>query len=184
MATPAVFPVWTEQDYLEFENSSSVRHEFYGGMVVALAGASEEHAILASTLIVELGIQLEDSPCVPVANDLRLWNPDSKAYFYPDVMVVCPAGGQQEARLVVEILSPSTEKIDREYKRSVYRMSRTILDYLIVSQDRMWIEHDTRADVDSPWVEKSYSLPQDVIALQSIGCVLSVGRIYRRIAGE
>ncbi len=55
-----------------------------------------------------------------------------------------------EAGVVVEVVSPSTEQIDREYKRSVYRMSKTILDYLIVSQDRMWIEHDTRADVNSP----------------------------------
>jgi Uma2 family endonuclease len=150
-------------------------------MVVALAGGSENHMQLASDLLVEIANQLGDGPCRVVSHDCRVNFGDANAYFYPDVVVRCPGNSGMEAGVVVEVVSPSTEQIDREYKRSVYRMSKTILDYLIVSQDRMWIEHDTRADVDSPWVEKSYSLAQDVIALPSIGCSLSVGRIYRRI---
>lgn len=84
-------------------------------------------------------------------------------------------------RLVIEILSPSTEAIDREFKRRAYQSSASILDYLMVSQDKILIEHDTRADVDSPWRQLVYSTPESRIILPSIGCVLEVGRVYRRI---
>jgi len=179
------FPLWTEEAYLEYENSSSTRHEYCAGMVVAMAGGSENHALLATNLLIDLGQQLEDSPCRPVSHDVRFANPESKSYFYPDLLVRCPEmvveGAPMRPRLVIEILSPSTEAIDREFKRRAYQSSASILDYLMVSQDKILIEHDTRADVDSPWRQLVYSTPESRIILPSIGCVLEVGRVYRRI---
>jgi Uma2 family endonuclease len=179
------FPLWTEQAYLEYENSSSTRHEFYAGMVVAMASGLENHALLATNLLIDLGLQLENSPCRPVSHDVRLANPESNSYFYPDLLVRCPEGNLEgaplEPRVVIEILSPSTAAIDREFKRRAYLNSPSIRDYLMVSQDKVLIEHDTRADSQSPWRQISYSTPDTTIELPSIGCVLSVARIYRRI---
>lgn len=179
-------PLWTEQAYLEYENSSSTRHEFYAGMVVAMAGGSENHALLATNFLIDLGNQLEDSPCRPVSHDVRLANPESKSYFYPDLLVRCPESDSEtaalEARVVIEILSPSTEAIDREFKRRAYQSSASIRDYLMVSQDKMRIEHDTRVDAESPWRHVVYTTPEALIQLPSIGSVLEVGRVYRRIA--
>ena len=186
MASLPSFPLWTEEAYLEYENSSSTRHEFYSGMVVAMAGGAENHALLATNLLIDLGQQLEDSPCRPVLHDVRLANPESKSYFYPDLLVRCPESDVEaapfEARVVVEILSPSTAAIDREFKRRAYQSSVSIRDYLMVSQDKMLIEHDTRADAESPWRQLVYVTPEAKIELPSIGCVLKVGRVYRRIA--
>jgi Uma2 family endonuclease len=186
MASLPSFPLWTEEAYLEYENSSSTRHEFYAGMVVAMAGGSENHALLATNFLIDLGNQLEDSPCRPVSHDVRLANPESKSYFYPDLLVRCPESDSEtaalEARVVIEILSPSTEAIDREFKRRAYQSSASIRDYLMVSQDKMRIEHDTREHAESPWRHVVYTTPEALIPLPSIGCVLQAGRVYRRIA--
>jgi Uma2 family endonuclease len=185
MATVPIPLPWSEQEYLEYEDSSNTRHEFYNGMVVAMAGASRKHIALTSNLLIDLGTQLEDHPCRPAAHDARLHHAGTNDYFYPDLLVECPNSESKEGlpqpRLVIEILSPSTLKIDREYKRQAYRSTPTILDYLIVSQDRIFVEHDTRPDSNSPWQELTYSQPEDIIQLPSIACTLSLARIYRRI---
>ncbi len=93
-------------------------------------------------------------------------------------------GGPLQLRLVIEILSPGTAAIDREFKRRAYLNTVSILDYLMVSQDKMMIEHDTRVDGDSPWRQCVYSASEARIELPSIGCVLEVGRVYRRMGLE
>jgi Uma2 family endonuclease len=181
MATVPIPLPWSQQEYLEYEEASNMRHEFFNGMVHAMAGSSDTHADLTSNILIDLGNQLENSPCRPVSHDIRVQLDAGKNYFYPDILVRCPNQGTLQPRLVIEILSRSTLKIDLEYKRHVYRSTPTILDYLIVSQDRIFVEHDTRPDANSPWQELTYSQPEDIIQLPSIACTLSLARIYRRI---
>ncbi len=101
-------------------------------MVVAMAGGSENLALLSTNLLIDFEQQFEDSPCRPVSHDVRLANPESKSYFYPNLSVRCPESDVEaaplEAQVIIEILSPSTAAIDREFKRRDYQISVSIRD--------------------------------------------------------
>lgn len=160
-----------------------MRHEFYDGMIVAMAGGSDNHSYLALNLLTDLSNQLEGGPCRTAGSDFHLYLPESNAYFYPDGIIVCRDTRSPNApripRLVIEVLSASTEAVDREYKRNVYHASPTILEYLIIDQDRVFVEHDCRSDANSSWTSQSFSQLDDIIHLVSISATLSLSRIYR-----
>src|SRR5581483_5690988 len=120
----------TPEEYLERERAAETKSEYYDGVIVAMAGASPEHDRIAVDILRHLGNQLERSPCEPFSSDMRVRVPTCNRYYYPDVSVAC-GGSQFEAlvgvrsllnpKLIVEVLSESTEKNDRTDKYDCYR---------------------------------------------------------------
>jgi len=146
-------------------------------MVVAMAGGSKSHAIIALNIGAELHLQLRDQDCNITGSDFSLALEESKFFVYPDAMIECSGN----PLLIVEVLSPTTECFDRDYKRTLYHASPSILDYLIVSQDRMLVEHDFRLSTSHPWQTSTYSNPNAQISLPSLGANLPLASIYRLI---
>ncbi|MBZ0275529.1 MAG: Uma2 family endonuclease [Anaerolineae bacterium] len=181
---------WTVAEYLEYERTSGSRHEFIGGQVVAMAGASERHNQITSALHFLLYGQTESRPCQVFQSDMRVAAVES-AYFYPDLVVVCGdaqyADSSRDTLLnpvvIIEVLSPSTEDFDRGRKFRMYRGIPTLSDYLLVSQKRILVEHFTRQTGDT-WILRDFVRPTDQIALPAIGCTLSIEAIYRRVNFE
>src|SRR5579871_6384858 len=109
-------PFYTAEEYLELERKAEFKSEYVAGEIDAMAGASLEHGIIVANLIRSLGNQLEDSPCIPVPNELKVQVRATHMYTYPDVVVVCGApefsDGHRDAVLnpilIIEVLSPST----------------------------------------------------------------------------
>jgi len=149
MAQPASpRPHFSINEYLAFEETAFARHEYVGGSLYALAGASARHNEIVTNLVAALRPALRGATCKLYANDMKLRLSDEVVY-YPDLMVVCdPEDRGRYVRnrpcLVVEVLSPSTEATDRREKLFWYRQLRSLQAYVLVSQDERHVERHFR----------------------------------------
>ena len=172
-------------EYLAFERASEIKHEYDNGRVFALAGASERHNLLVANLIAAIHPQLRGGPCRVYPSDMRLHVAASGLYAYPDVTVVCGASELEDEHLdtllnptvLIEALSPSTERHDRGRKAAFYRTLASLREYLFVSQDQPRIERYTRTDARQ-WVLAEAVEHGERIALESIGCALPLQEVY------
>lgn len=181
--------VWTEAEYLDFERSTETKHEFFQGQVYAMAGASEQHVLIATNIATSLNYQLKGRPCRVYQTDLRVKVGDSGLYAYPDVVVVCGerqfTDDKQDTIInpivLIEVLSPSTENYDRGAKFRRYRTLESFQDYALVEQDNPHIEHYQRQDDGKSWVLKDVTGLDSVVELTSIGCTLPLTDVYDKV---
>jgi Uma2 family endonuclease len=174
----------TEAEYLAFESAGSVRHEYVAGEVYAMAGGSQRHNRIALNVASQLLVHLQGKPCQVFMSDVKLHIARDAAYYYPDVMVVCgeqaaPADASQIVEapvLVVEVLSPGTETIDRREKLHAYRHLSTLQEYALVSQDARQVELYRRQG-DIGWLYITFE-PDDIAEFASIGARLPLAEIY------
>lgn len=174
----------TPEEYLAGEEQAETKSEFIGGEIIAMAGASLTHVRLNSNCVIRLGIQLDGKPCEVFSQDLRVRMNDEGDYCYPDVGVACEPEMEDSNLLnpvvIIEILSPSTELKDRTIKFEALRRNTSLMDYILVSQTRVYIDHYHRQD-DNSWNLKSLETREDELILESIGCRLKVSEIYARV---
>ena len=143
-------------EYLEGELRSDIRHEYLGGEVYAMAGAGEKHNRISLNIAFHLRAASRGTACGVFINDMKLRIDASDAFYYPDVLVSCdPADTQPLFKslpcLLVEVLSPSTEVIDRREKLLAYRKLPTLRHYLLVSQEQRAVQWHQR-DADGQWL--------------------------------
>lgn len=161
----------SEQDYLEGERASPIRHEYVAGEVFAMAGGSKAHNLISGNIFALLRSALRDSGCQTFIADMRVRIAAQSSYYYPDVVVTCasadmasdaPKDHVEWPSLIVEVLSPTTEAIDRREKMLAYRHIETLREYVLVDQERRWVEVYRRTD--SGWAADLYS-PEDTVTL-------------------
>ncbi len=140
---------YTFTDYLEIEaQSREVKHELVNGEIFAMAGGSVEHAALSQAFGALLTAQLKGGPCRAYSSDLRIRIREAGVGTYADLSVVCdPVERDPDSpthvtnpRVVIEVLSPSTEDYDRDEKRLYYQQLPSLAEYVLVSQDRRRLE--------------------------------------------
>lgn len=190
-------PLITAAEYLRLERAAEERHEYLNGRILAMAGESDRHGIISVNLVVSLGGQLRGTSCQVRTKDTKVRSgPVLQAgasvkglFSYPDVLVVCGEPQYHDTlrdvilnpKVLVEVLSPSTEAFDRGGKFHHYQMwNPTLADYLLVAQDEPLIDHFTRRD-DGSWLYRSLGGLEVEIALDSIGCVLRSSEVYERV---
>ena len=175
----------TEDEYLAFESASETKHEYELGSAWAMAGTSDQHNIIALNIAAELRAQLRGKPCQVFFADIRCKTITLKRpnYYYPDVMVACdPTDNNRYMRerpsLVCEVLSPTTARVD-EHKFLFYQQSAALQFYLLVAQDRRYVQVMRR--VGEEWLYEELRDATDAMNLDSIGCQLSLAQIYEGI---
>jgi Uma2 family endonuclease len=189
---------YTEDEYLALERASQERREYVDGQIYLMAGESEAHATICVNLTAEIAYQLKGTPCPAFSKDTKVRSgplPKSRysaegLYSFPDLLVVC--GERQyldehqdvllNPKVIIEVLSPSTEAFDRGEKFARYREHLdSLTDYVLVAQSRPMIEHFAR-DENGQWViaATATDLSQNVV-LSSIGCTLRLVDVYDRI---
>lgn len=181
-------PCVTPEEYLERERAAKTKSEYIAGRVVAMAGASDTHNLITLNVAGELRNALRGKPCRAYAMDMRVQVTTAGSYFYPDVVVVCGppefASGRRDTllnpRVVVEVLSPSTEAYDRGEKFFYYRQLELLTDFVLVSQDAMRVEHFERQP-DGAWLLSDAGGPDDTVEVPSIGCALRLADIYENV---
>lgn len=180
---------YTLPQYLALESSSPVKHELFGGEVFAMGGASYAHTVIVGNVVRDLGTQLKGQPCRVSSSDLRVKVSASGLYTYPDVVIVCgepqleqPGDTLTNPQLVIEVLSESTEAYDRGRKFAQYRMIESLTDYVLISQDKVLVEHYSR-QADGRWLFAAASQLTDALAVASMGCKLALSEIYDKVDG-
>lgn len=143
------------QEYLEGEQHSEIRHEYLAGRVYAMAGAGEKHNRIAGNLFFHLRAAARGKERGVFISDMKVRVEQNDAFYYPDVMVTCdPLDAEPLSKhlpcLIAEVLSPSTEVIDRREKLVAYRMLPSLRYYLLVSQDQRRMEVYQRGE-DGKW---------------------------------
>jgi Uma2 family endonuclease len=130
------------EEYLAGEAVAPVRHEYVAGKVFAMAGASEEHATIAGNVFALLRAHVRGSPCRVYIADMKLRVEPAAAFFYPDLFVTCDARDAAEplfkrhARVIIEVLSESTEGYDRGAKFGDYRRLESLEEYVLIDSHR------------------------------------------------
>lgn len=176
----------TEATYLAMERVASEKHEHWNGETFRLPSEGFVHAQLVGNLVRMLGDLVIEGPCV-VAPGVRVHMPSVRGYVYPDVVVVCGRPEFVDAdsvtisnpRVIVEVLSASTECFDRGEKFAGYRSLASLVDYLLVAQTRVWVEHYTR-DTTGAWALRELG-QGEWLSLTSIGGRLAVSGTYSKV---
>ena len=178
----------TPEEYLAVEREAETRSEYVDGVVCAMTGASLNHILIVTNLTIELGLQLRGRPCFVLSNEMRVRLPDSQRFFYPDVTAVCGELQFHDDRkdiilnpaLVIEVLSPSTEAFDRGEKFHSYQRINSLREYILVAQDRPYIEQFVRQD-EGKWVYAVFGGREASLALPSVECTLNLGAVYDKV---
>jgi Uma2 family endonuclease len=182
-------PYITEEAYLAEERRSSVKHEYYNGSVYAMAGASERHNLIAINIAASLHGQLRGKGCRVYPSDMRLKIVKTALNTYPDFAIVC---GQSEFTdpvkrdtllnpiIIIEILSPSTERYDRGMKFQHYRTIPSLKEYILVSQNDHVIEKFTR-QATKEWVLTEAIGSEAEMALFSVQGSLVLKDVYDQV---
>ncbi len=175
----------SEQDYLEGEKISEIKHEYIDGEVYAMAGASKNHQRLIAVLTSKLYQHLENTPCEVFSSDIKVRADAGKKYFYPDVLVVCRNDDEDEyytesPRIIIEVLSSSTRKYDKTLKRRVYQTIPSLEEYVLIEQDSVEIEVCRKSE---GWQSSFYYIDDD-ITFTSVDLTLPVTEIYQRVEND
>jgi Uma2 family endonuclease len=189
---------YTEDQYLSIEREADERHEYLDGQIYAMAGESPQHGDICTNLTGELRNQLKGTPC-------RLWTKDTKVrsgpmpkrrdsikglYSYPDAVVVC--GKPQfldehqdvliNPRVIIEVLSPSTEDFDSDEKFRRYRtFNPSPTDYLVVAQGRPLVEHFARQENGQRVIAATVTELSGSVHIASVNCTLQLAEVYDRV---
>lgn len=143
LVSAATLPRMSVEEYLEYEHSQETRHELVDGYLYGMVGASERHERLAGNLFAALSVHLRGTRCRAYKSDLKIAVGDD--YYYPDIFVACgevapESYSRTDPVVIIEVLSPSTQRNDRGDKRLAYETIPTLETYVLVWQDRMRVE--------------------------------------------
>jgi Uma2 family endonuclease len=175
----------TEAEYLAIERAAEFKNEFFNGEMFAMAGASREHNAIKENLIVELGSRLKGSPCRTYSSDQRLKVSRTGLYTYPDIVIVCGQAEYAEndrdtllnPTVVIEVLSPSTEKYDRGTKFRQYQKLPSLKEYVMVSQSEPVCERYARRP-DGTWALTVVEDLAGELAFESVPARIPLADIY------
>lgn len=177
---------YTPEEYLELEREADYKSEYYQGEIFAMAGAGRNHNRIVENLSIEIGTFLKKKPCRTYSSDQRIHIPANGLYTYPDLLIVC--GKDQlldekkdtilNPKVIVEVLSESTEAYDRGEKFHFYRSIPTLDEYMLIDSRRIAAEVFQK-NQQGQWLlaSEAYS-PGGSIELASIGLTLSLRDIY------
>jgi Uma2 family endonuclease len=183
MALPLLKTKISIADYLNGENDGEIRHEYIYGEVFAMAGASDIHNRISGNVFAKLFTKFDGSHnCQVFMNDMKL-QADKETFYYPDVFVACDNPNpyfRSEPILIVEVLSPKTERTDRNEKLNVYRLISSLQEYLIIAQDKMLCELHYR-DENRNWNAKVFTLPEEIIEIKSVDMTFMLSDFYRNV---
>ncbi|MGB6167656.1 MAG: Uma2 family endonuclease [Geitlerinemataceae cyanobacterium] len=173
------------EEYLQLEESSSIKHEYRQGDVYAMAGASNVHVLITGNLYTLLRNHLRGRSCLPYFADTKVRIESINTYYYPDIAVTCDRRDREFKNflrhpcLIIEVLSETTEAFDRGDKFADYRNLETLKEYVLISQNRIQVDVFRKND-RGQWVLYPYK-EGDTIHLESVGFSGAIENLYEDI---
>jgi Uma2 family endonuclease len=178
-------PRLTPAEYFAWEEQQEVKHEYFDGEVFAMSGGTQNHGRIAIRLVSVIDNHLGDGDCTVLNSDVRVKIQESEKYVYPDASVTCDERDRETPnyvaypRLIIEVLSPSTEAYDRGKKFKLYQRSTSLVEYVLVSAEEIEIEVFRKND-RGKWEVTNYAAG-DTVELESIDLTFPIDRVYRGI---
>ncbi|HEX8494261.1 MAG TPA: Uma2 family endonuclease [Pyrinomonadaceae bacterium] len=177
----------TPEEYLTVERQAEYKSEYVDGVMYQMAGGSEAHNLITGNIVTELNVQLRNTPCKVYPSDMKVREPGSRKFHYPDVSVVF--GETQFADkhrdvilnpvLIVEVLSDSTAAYDRGKKFQSYQQIESLQEYVLVAQDEQVLEKFVRQP-DNSWRYTKVAAIDESLDLPSVNCRLALKDIYAK----
>lgn len=177
---------FTVTEYLALEAVAEIKHEYFGGDIVGMAGAEPEHNLIAGNVRDALASALSEQACRVFTSDQRVFVEAVGEYFYPDVVLTCvdPIYVDPKPRslvnpqVIVEVLSDSTERRDRGEKWLAYQTIPTLTDYVMVASTQHRVEHYHRLP-DGSWTLRV--LRDEGTCTLANGAMLELSKLYRLV---
>ena len=181
-------PRLTPEEYLALERKADIKSEYLDGEMFAMSGASRWHNLITTNLSRDLSTQLKARPCEVYSSDQRGHIPVTGLYTYPDVVVVCGEPRFEDdqldtllnPRVLIEVLSPTTESYDRGKKFEHYQSIDSLAECLLVDQTRPRVEHYLRQD-GNQWLLTVFEGLDSTVSLPSLHCELALAEIYDKV---
>lgn len=191
MSAVAAVKYITEEEYLKAEEKSLTKNEYYKGEIFAMAGASISHNRITRNTQTEIDIFLRDKSCEIFPSDLRIQVEANSLFTYPDLSIVCTDLEFYKKRkdtirnptVLIEVLSPSTQNYDRGEKFALYRDLPSLKEYILISSTKILIEKYTKQS-DNEWIFTEFKKPTDQFEIESIGFLVTVEALYRKVNFE
>jgi Uma2 family endonuclease len=195
MTYPIPERFYTPEEYLEFERSSEEKHEWIDGRIYLMAGASPAHCGITFNLSVAIGPQLRGTNCRGFSNDMKVRSSSMKPikglkglFSYPDLTIVCDEPLYHDKvrdvlinpKVIIEILSPSTEDFDRQGKFGRYQCNESLTDYILIHQDIPRVEHYQRK-ANNQWLLTIATGLEEELFISSINCTLLLREVYEQV---
>ncbi len=179
----------TPDEYLELEAQAAFKHEYIDGEAYAMAGASDAHVTISGNLFAVLRNHVRGSGCRVYIMDMKARIEQINRFFYPDVMVTCDDRDRATPlykcfpRLIVEVLSDSTEAFDRGDKFADYQTLDSLQEYVLVNTKHQRIECFRRTD-SGLWLLQSYTPVHNTFRLESINFEGAIADLYEDVILE
>lgn len=179
---------YTPEEYLTLEEKSDIRNEYIDGEIIPMTGGTTNHNQIAGNFYRTFPLNIDNQDYYIYINDVRLWIPEYRVYTYPDIMIIEgePIYQSENATLVtnpkiiIEVLSESTQNYDRTDKFKYYRSLATLQEYILISQSSYYIEQFVKQD-NQEWLFKVMEGEDNQLCLKTINFCLNFCQLYHRI---
>ncbi len=182
---------YTMEEYFALERAGEARYEYWDGEIICMSGGSRQYARICGNVYLIIGQQIRGSNCTAYTGDLAIRTPTPPPYRYPDASVACGTLQFENINgidalinpvLIVEVLSPGTESLDKKEKRLAYQRIPSVMELLLIAQDAPHVTQIVRQPEQEPdWGRRDYGDLTVRIELSSIGCPLSLSDIYEGV---
>lgn len=175
-------PRMTPEEYLAWEATQEEKYEYIDGEIIAMTGGTITHTRLYLNLYRALFPHLAKRGCEAFVSDVKVQDVKNKRYFYPDLVVTCSEEDKTNNKfishptVIVEILSPSNSKYDKNQKLKLYRRLPSLQEYILIDSERVFVAMYQR-QTEKMWAYTDYEL-EETFLIPSIEFECSVATIY------
>ncbi|WP_107670745.1 Uma2 family endonuclease [Cyanothece sp. BG0011] len=177
----------TPEDYLKWEEKQEIKHEYRDGEIYAMAGASDAHVTISLNIASLLRNHVRGSNCRVYMSDMKVRLETANRFYYPDVLVTCDAKDQENnnykcyPKVIIEVLSDSTEAFDRGDKFIDYQSLNSLEEYVLINTKHQRIE-SFRKNAQGLWVLEVYHADCDGFSIKSINFQGFLTEIYEDVS--
>jgi Uma2 family endonuclease len=177
----------TPEEYLQFEEKSPIKHEYIEGQIYAMAGTTDIHNIIGLNFTFIIRNHLRGSDCRVYFTDVKVRLEKRNHFYYPDILVTCDDRDRETAtykrfpKLIIEVLSDSTEAFDRGDKFNDYQTLESLEEYVLVNSKHQRVETFRRGE-EGLWILQTYQ--EESFSLQSINLTASFQDLYEDVTLE
>jgi Uma2 family endonuclease len=179
---------YTSEEYLALEENAEFRSEFHDGEIIPMTGGSINHNRITGNIYAYIKYQIRGKNKEAFTNDLRVWMNRYQRYVYPDVFIIQGTPVLHEnrtdtitnPRLIVEVLSKSTQQYNHTEKFRYYRSIPDFQEYLLINQYEVSVEHYIKTG-EKEWILREYENMNEVIKLSSIDVEITLNDIYEGV---